>query len=111
MSTLKCALMGFPQSDVEFFQTFFRLTAGFSISFTHTLQEADVDIFIVDVSDTAGVARVRHPAFNARALFVGDAAPDSPWPVVARPFSLMKLLQSLQELAMACPAGRMTSST
>lgn len=105
MSTLKCALTGFPPSDVESFQTFFKLTASLGVSFTHTPQEGDADILIVDASDIAAVNRVRHPAFSAKALLVGDTAPDSRWPVLSRPFRLTKVLQILQELAadMAAP--------
>jgi hypothetical protein len=99
MSTLACALVGLPPSDVEFFQTFFRLTATFGVSFTHTARECDADIFIVDASDSVAVDRLLQPVFNAPVLFVGDASPDPRWPALPRPFSLMKVLQLLQELA------------
>ena len=98
MSTLKCALMGLPPPEVESFQTFFKLTASLGVSFMHTPHQSEADIFIVDASDTAAVNHIRHPAFNAKALLVGDSVPDSRWPVLSRPFRLTKVLQILQEL-------------
>jgi len=99
MSTFKCALMGFPPSDVMSFMTFFRLTATLGVSFSHTPVESDADILIVDASDRDAVRKICQPGFGAKALFVGDAAPTPQWPVVSRPFRLTKVLQVLQDLA------------